>query len=163
MEKEKTKNVENTVSISRRYFLEIVGGGAIGVVSVGSVVLTAQYLSPNVLHEPPLKFSAGLVQDFPPDSVTLIPDQKSYVVRAKEGYFYAMSGICSHLGCITGWKSEEGLIACPCHGSKFDTQGNVVEGPATRPLDRYSISLEDKGRLIVDKGNLVGQDHILKV
>ncbi len=156
-------NEQNAVPMSRRYFLEIVGGGAIGVVGVGSAVLTVQYLSPNVLHEPSLRFKAGLVQDFPPESVTLIANQKSYVVRATEGYFYAMSAICTHLGCITNWKSDESVIVCPCHGSKFDTQGNVIAGPAPGALPRYSIVLEDKGHLVVDKRNTVSQDLILKV
>jgi cytochrome b6-f complex iron-sulfur subunit len=163
MHEGKKKDEQGVASMSRRYFLEIIGGGAIGVAAAGSAVLTVQYLSPNVLYEPPLKFKAGTVESFPPDSVTLVVDQKSYVVRAKEGYFYAMSAICTHLGCITGWKADEGIIACPCHGSKFDRQGNVTAGPAPRPLQRYSISLEERGELIVDKGAIVDEETILKV
>jgi cytochrome b6-f complex iron-sulfur subunit len=163
MEKKEKESEPGAAPLSRRYFLEIVGAGALGVVAAGSAVLTAQYLSPNVLHEPPLKFHAGSVQDFSPDSVTLIVDQKSYVVRAKEGYLYAMSAVCTHLGCITGWKSDEAVIACPCHGSRFDRQGNVIGGPAPRQLPRYLISLEDRGELIVDKGTIVEQGSILKV
>ncbi len=163
MDEEKKKDKQEVAPVSRRYFLEIIGGGAIGVVAAGSAVLTAQYLSPNVLYEPPLKFKAGTVESFPPDSVTLVVDQKSYVVRAKEGYFYAMSAVCTHLGCITGWKADEGIIACPCHGSKFDRQGNVIAGPAPRPLPRYSISLEERNELIVDKAAIVDEETILKV
>ena len=148
---------------SRRHFLELVGGGAIGVAAVGSAVLTAQYLSPNVLHELPLKFKAGHVDEYPPDSLTLVVDQKSYVVRAKEGYFYAMSAVCTHLGCITGWKSTEGIIACPCHGSRFDRQGNVIGGPAPRPLPRYLISLDEREQLVVYKGAIVSEETVLKV
>jgi cytochrome b6-f complex iron-sulfur subunit len=163
MDEEPKKDEKDVEPMSRRYFLEVVGGSAIGVVAAGSAVLTVQYLSPNVLYEPPLKFNAGAVESFPPDSVTLVVDQKSYVVRAKEGYFYAMSAICTHLGCITGWKGDEGIIACPCHGSKFDRQGNVIAGPAPRPLPRFSMSLEDRDELIVDKGAIVDQEKILKV
>lgn len=150
-------------SMPRRYFLEILGGSAVGIAAAGSIVLTAQYLSPNVLHEPPLKFKAGTVEDYPPDSVTLLVDQKSYIVRGKEGYFYAMSAVCTHLGCITGWRSDQGIIACPCHGSRFDREGNVIGGPAPHSLQRFQISLEDRGQLVVDKGQIVGEDVILKV
>jgi len=161
---DKTQNDDREKApVSRRYFLEIVGGGAIGVVAAGSSVLTMQYLSPNVLYEPPLKFKAGAVESFPPDSVTLVVDQKSYVVRAKEGYFYAMSAVCTHLGCITGWKADEGIIACPCHGSRFDRQGRVIAGPAPQPLRRYSISLDDRETVVVDKGIIVDQETILRV
>ncbi|HEX9657415.1 MAG TPA: Rieske (2Fe-2S) protein [Bacteroidota bacterium] len=163
MDDDKEQDKQKVAPVSRRYVLEIIGGGAIGVVAAGSAVLTAQYLSPNVLYEPPLKFKAGTVESFPPDSMTLVVDQKSYVVRAKEGYFYAMSAICTHLGCITGWKSDEGIIACPCHGSKFDRQGNVIAGPAPRPLTRYLISLEDRNELIVDRAAIVDQETSLKV
>ena len=162
MEEEQKKQKEAT-QVSRRYFLELIGAGSIIASAVGSAILSLEYLSPNVLHEPPLKFKAGSLDEYPPDSVTMIVDQKAYIVRAKEGYFYAMSAVCTHLGCITGWKSDEGIIACPCHGSRYDKEGNVIAGPAPRPLQRFQISLGDKSELVVDKGTIVGEDVILKV
>lgn len=149
--------------LSRRYFLELVGGGAIGLVTVGSIVLTGQFLSPNVLREPSLRFKAGPVENFPPNSVTLDKEQKVLIVRAKEGYFYAISAVCTHLGCITNWKSEEGIIVCPCHGSKFDKEGKLLEGPAPRPLPRFAMTLDEQGELVVDKGLIVAEEAILKV
>ncbi len=149
--------------MTRRYFLEAVGGGAIGIAAAGSVVLTAQFLSPNVLREPPSKFKAGVPEEFPVGSITLNKEQKVFIVRAKEGYFYALSAVCTHLGCIANWKSEEGIIACPCHGSKFDKGGRLLEGPAPRPLPRFSMTTDDQGELIVDKGVVVGEEVILKV
>ena len=149
--------------ITRRYFLEAIAGGAIGIAATGSVVLTAQFLSPNVLREPPSKFKVGSVEEFPVGSITLNKEQKVFIVRAKEGYFYAVSAVCTHLGCIVNWKPEEGLIACPCHGSKFDREGKVMEGPAPQPLPRFSLTIDDQGQLIVDKAVLVGEEVILKV
>lgn len=149
--------------ITRRYFLEKVGASAIGATALGSVVLTTQFLSPNVLREPPTKFKAGSIENYPPGSVTLNKSQGVFIVRAKEGYFYALSAICTHLGCIVNWKSEGGIIACPCHGSKFDREGKVIEGPAPRPLQRFSITLDEQGQLIVEKGSVVGDEVILKV
>ncbi len=158
--------VENTQTdglLSRRYFLEVVGGGALGVAAAGSVALTAQFLSPNVLREPSMKFKAGPTENYPPNSVTLNKEQKVFIVRAKEGYFYAVSAVCTHLGCIVNWKSEDGSIACPCHGSKFDTEGKVLDGPAPRSLQRFTITLDEQGQLVVDKGVIVGDEVILKV
>ena len=151
--------------LSRRYFLEIVGGGAIGIAATGSAVLTAQFLSPNVLLEPSMKFKAGPSETYPPGSVTLNKEQKVFIVRAKEGYFYAVSAVCTHLGCIANWKPEEGIIACPCHGSKFDKEGRVIEGPAPRSLPRFSMTLDESaaGGLVVDKGLIVGDEIILKI
>ena len=71
--------------ITRRYFLELVGGGAVLTAAVGSVVLTGQYLSPNVLREPALRFKAGPVENFSPDSITLDKEQQVFIIRAKEG------------------------------------------------------------------------------
>ena len=163
MEKTIENKDQNASLVSRRYFLEIVGSGAIGIAAAGSVVLTVRFLSPNLLLEPPLKFKAGPTENFPPDSVTLNKDQKVFIVRAREGYFYSLSSICTHLGCLTNWTPEEGIIACPCHGSKFNKEGKVIEGPAPRPLPRFSTVLDELGQLVVDKGVIVGDEVILKV
>ncbi|MBI3195126.1 MAG: Rieske 2Fe-2S domain-containing protein [Ignavibacteriae bacterium] len=157
------KEEQHENPISRRYFLEIVGGGAIGVAATGGVILTAQFLSPNVLLEPSTKFKAGTIENYPPGSVTLNKEQKVFIVRAREGYLYAVSAVCTHLGCIVNWKPEEGTIACPCHGSKFDKEGNVLDGPAPRPLLRFAMMLDEQGQIIVDKGAIVGEEVILKV
>lgn len=149
--------------ISRRYFLESIGAGAIGIAAIGSAVLTGEYLAPNVVKEPAMKFKAGRPEEFSPGSVTLNKEQKVYIVRAKEGYLYALSAVCTHLGCITNWKSEEGIIACPCHGSKFDMEGKKFAGPAPRSLPRLSMTLDDQGQLVVDKSIVVSEDVSLKV
>jgi cytochrome b6-f complex iron-sulfur subunit len=149
--------------LSRRYFLEVLGAGAVGIAAVGSIVLSAEYLSPNVVKEPPVRFRAGTPESFPPGSVTLIKDQKVYIVRAREGYFYALSAVCTHLGCITNWKAEEGIVACPCHGSKFNKEGEKIAGPAPRPLPRFEMLLDDQGHLVVDRSVVVGDEAILKI
>lgn len=149
--------------MSRRYFLESVSAGAIGIAAVGSIVLSGEYLSPNVVREPPTRFKAGSPDLYPPGSVTLDKEQKVFIVRASEGYFYALSAVCTHLGCITNWKPEENIVACPCHGSKFNREGQKLEGPAPRPLQRFAISLDEQGQLVVDKSQIVGDDVTLKV
>ena len=159
MEKEK----DNKGLLSRRYFLELVAGTAIGVAAVGSLVLSGEYLSPNALREPPTKFKAGKPENYEPGSVTLDKDQKVYIIRAAEGYFYAVSAVCTHLGCITNWKQEEGIVACPCHGSKFNREGEVIGGPAPRPLPRFAMSLDAQGNLVIDKSVTAGPEEYLKV
>ena len=163
MDKEKNAEGNKEKTISRRYFLEMLGLGSIGIVSIGSMALSASYLSPNVVKEPPTKFKLGMPSNFSPGSVTLIQDQNVYVVRAKEGYFFALSATCTHLGCITNWKSDEGIIACPCHGSKFSRDGVVIGGPAPKQLPRFEMTLDDHGNLVVDKGIKVDESNVLKV
>src|SRR5512143_1687110 len=151
------------ISFTRRHFLETIGFGAIGIAAVGSVVLSGEYLSPNVVREPPTRFTAGSPEDFSPGSVTFDRAHKVFIVRAKEGYFYALSAVCTHLGCIANWKPEENAVACPCHGSRFDREGNVIAGPAPRRLPRFQLALDELGMLIVDKSVVVSDDVTLKV
>lgn len=54
--------------------------------------------------------------------------------RDEEGRIHAVSAVCSHMGCIVGWNSTDRTWDCPCHGSRFELSGEVIHGPATRPL-----------------------------
>ena len=148
--------------ITRRDFLNEVALGALGIAGLGSVAVTYQYFSPNVLFEPPTSFRAGNPDLYPVHSVTILQDQQVYIVRMPEG-FYAVSAICTHLGCVTQWKPDTDQIACPCHGSKFKADGTKVEGPAPRPLPHFAISLTADGELFVDKLQTVKSGEILKV
>jgi cytochrome b6-f complex iron-sulfur subunit len=147
---------------TRREFLNEIATGALGIAALGSMVVTYQYLSPNVLFEPPTTFRAGNPDLYPSDSVTFLQDQLVYIVRTAQG-FYAVSAVCTHLGCITQWKPEDNLIECPCHGSKFQSNGTVVAGPAPGPLPHFAISLTTDGELSVDKLEIVRADQALKV
>jgi len=153
---------ERSGGVSRRDFLNEITFSALGIAGVGSAVVTYRYLSPNVLFEPPTSFRAGSPDDHPVNSVTFLLDQQVYIVRTKDG-FYAVSAICTHLGCITQWKPEDELIECPCHGSKFTRTGVKVAGPAPRPLPHFSITLTLDGELQVDKLEMIKPSQTLKV
>jgi cytochrome b6-f complex iron-sulfur subunit len=140
--------------ITRRDFLNEITLGALGIAGLGSVAVTYQYFSPNVLFEPSTTFRAGNPDLYPVHSVTFLQDQQVYIVRMPEG-FYAVSAVCTHLGCVTQWKPDadqgKGQIQCPCHGSKFKADGAKIEGPAPRALPHFAISLTPDGELLVDK------------
>jgi len=148
--------------VTRRDFLNEVAAGALAIAGLGSVVITYQYFSPNVLFEPPLAFRVGSPDLYLANSVTYLQDQQVYIVRTAQG-FYAVSAVCTHLGCITQWKPEANQIACPCHGSKFKPDGTKIEGPAPRPLPHFSITLTPDGELLVDKLETVKPGQVLKV
>jgi cytochrome b6-f complex iron-sulfur subunit len=148
--------------ITRRDFLNEITLGALGIAGLGSVAVTYQFFSPNVLFEPPTTFRAGSPDLYPVHSVTFLQDQQVYIVRMPEG-FYAVSAVCTHLGCVTQWKPDAGMIACPCHGSKFKSDGTKIEGPAPRPLPHFGISLTADGELLVDKLQNIESQQVLKV
>ena len=152
---------ETGTGVSRRDFLGEITLGALGVAGLGAGALTYQYFSPNVLFEPATTFRAGDPDIIRSNSVTFLQDQQVYIVRTGGG-FYAVSAVCTHLGCVTQWKAEANMIACPCHGSKFTPEGKKIEGPAPRPLPHYSITLTADGELIVDKLQTIKTDQVLK-
>ncbi|MFD4631040.1 FAD-dependent oxidoreductase [Streptomyces sp. NPDC058284] len=79
------------------------------------------------------------------DSVDEIPTGSGAVVRVEgrrcavhrdeSGALHAVSARCTHLGCLVAFNEAETTWECPCHGSRFATDGSVLQGPATRPLE----------------------------
>ena len=61
---------------------------------------------------------------------------KVAVYRSLDGRLEERSAICTHLGCVVQWNSVEATWDCPCHGSRFGTDGHVVNGPAVSPLGK---------------------------
>ncbi len=61
----------------------------------------------------------------------------------KEDGELLLSSKCTHLGCSIS-KYENGLFVCPCHGSKYSIEGNVIEGPASEPLAKLEIKIDNK-------------------
>jgi cytochrome b6-f complex iron-sulfur subunit len=145
----------------RRRFLWISGMGALGATAAGGAAVFADFVQPQVLFEPPTAFRLGKPDNFPVNSVTADYERKVFIVRTEVGFF-ALSAICTHLGCITRWIEDDETIACPCHGSKFTRDGVVAQGPAPRSLRRIAIRLED-GQLVVDTAVEVERDAVLRV
>ncbi len=135
--------------LTRRGFFAVTGLTACAMATAGAGVVFLDFLRPRVLFEPPTAFSVGRPEEIEIGSVVTNVEHRVYVMRLAEG-FRALSAVCTHLGCITRHQPELGLIACPCHGSKFTLAGDVVAGPAPRPLRWLQMSLSEKGELIVD-------------
>jgi Rieske Fe-S protein len=59
--------------------------------------------------------------------------------REPDGTLHVVSLRCTHLGCLLRFNGAERSWDCPCHGSRFDVDGSVLEGPAVRPLPRRQL------------------------
>jgi Rieske Fe-S protein len=76
------------------------------------------------------------IDDIAPGDGAVIRDglKKRAVYRDPYGALHEFSAVCPHLGCIVQWNSVERTWDCPCHGSRFDKLGSVINGPANRGL-----------------------------
>ncbi|GHB19700.1 iron-sulfur-binding protein [Streptomyces viridiviolaceus] len=81
------------------------------------------------------------VDSLPPGegAVVRVGGDRLAVHRDDAGTLHAVSPRCTHLGCLVSFNAAERAWECPCHGSRFDTDGKVIEGPATKPLERRDI------------------------
>ena len=77
--------------------------------------------------------------------------------------FFSLGAVCTHLGCLTAWKPELGIIACPCHGSKFQRNGEKIAGPAPKSLPWLRTWVSDDGDLMVDRGTTMRPMQFLRV
>jgi len=147
------KTTEETSGMDRRRFVKA-GTTSLAIAGVGACVFGFRYLSPNVLYEPSPVISVGKPEHYRAGSVTLDANNGIFVVRAAEG-FYALSAVCTHLGCLTVFKPESGEIACPCHGSTFRLDGSTIAGPAPKPLPWLKMWIDEDGSLMVDRSSNV--------
>jgi cytochrome b6-f complex iron-sulfur subunit len=165
MKEEKTtgqnQTGQNQDDVTRRESFVKLGLGSLAVAGCGAAVFGYEFLSPSVLYEPSPIANLGKPDRFPPDSVTSYPVAGVYIVHAAEG-LYALSAICTHLGCFTAWKPELGIIACPCHGSKFNRLGTKIDGPAPKPLPRLKVWVSDEGDLLVDRSTISTPDQFVR-
>ena len=149
--------------VSRRSVVgSLLAGWSLFLLGAGAGVLgMVRFLFPNVLYEPPATFKAGppsnfavgVDESFKDTNGTWIVRTESDPLSGRDGVagIYALSTICTHLGCIPNWLSADRKFKCPCHGSGFRSSGMNFEGPAPRPLERWRIVMADDGQVLVDK------------
>ncbi len=154
----------NTLShqsaITRRQFLALgwTVAGLIAAGESGGAVLSFLYprLEAGSFGD---KINIGAVADM----VQALPDAQArpnetykrkgrfYLTRTEDGLL-ALYRKCVHLGCVVPWNETEDIFHCVCHGSKYNRKGEVLAGPAPRPLDYFTIN-DDHGTLLVDTSN----------
>lgn len=82
---------------------------------------------------------------------------KFYLVRVPAGVM-ALYWKCAHLGCTVPWNQDEGVFHCPCHNSRYALTGELVGGPAPRPLDIMAVELEGRN-IWVDTGRITERER----
>ncbi len=103
------------------------------------------------------KVTAGLAKEFKPNTVSYVQSGRFYISCLPDGGLLALWQRCTHLGCAVPWRKDKKLFICPCHGSVFTPKGEVVSGPAPRPLDLFPIQIIG-GEVIVDTSQPIRRD-----
>jgi nitrite reductase/ring-hydroxylating ferredoxin subunit len=132
--------------LSRRDFLTLTGKTLLalsGVIGIGEL---AMYLSYQPDPAPPERFNLGPADQYAIGSRTLIPEAHAVLIHTQAG-FTALSLFCPHLGCTLKMNPE--TFDCPCHGSKFNASGSLINGPANKPLQILRVEETPEGIVIL--------------
>lgn len=147
--------------ITRRDFFSLVGWGGVTATLGGSAYSFYRFYSPNVLYETQKVFKIGKPSEYQPGlSEKWKKERQIWVVRNESG-IYVMISICRHLGCTPNWFQDKQAFLCPCHGSIFSIEGNVLGGPSPRLLWRAAVKIDPTdGQIIVDFNHRQDPDPI---
>jgi len=135
--------------LSRRDFIKLSTNalfGLGGLLGLGGLIRYFNYYPP----EAPVEFDLGDIANFPVSSRTVRSDIPAVIYNVN-GTIVARSLVCTHLGCTIA-ESATGFD-CPCHGSQFDENGDLLAGPAQKPLMTLRVEiLEDNTLKLHTKG-----------
>lgn len=140
--------------IERRKFLSWAAKGSLAVAVIAAVGQLARFLS----FQPPNSTSTvvpvGSPDNYRLNTLVYIVEARAYIGRDRGG-LYALDAVCPHLGCLVEQGEDDGFV-CPCHDSRFDTEGQVLAGPATQPLRYLHVWFDqEQGQLFVDRAKPV--------
>ena len=125
--------MENSGKTRRNFLATLVSG-------IAGLFLLDRFLSPRPgKHARALTLAKAAI----PDQGALIYREARLALIREKDEVYALDLVCTHLGCTVA-VTPAGLV-CPCHGSRFDRRGKVLEGPAGRPLRRYAVEIGAEG------------------
>jgi Rieske Fe-S protein len=137
--------------VPRRDFLGMAALGAAGATLAFATAGMARLPNAAVASSPSKKFKVNIPENWAEGTVFIPPDRSVALYRDAEG-IYAISLICTHLGCIV--KPTAAGFECPCHGSGFTADGSVSKGPALKALPWRKVVLSG-GACIIDEDSVV--------
>ena len=152
--------------LSRRAMIRLGLGGVLGLFLLEVLGTFVSFYTPRKFGVFGSKVTLGDPKTFAIASITTFVQAKLFLSHVPEG-FLAMYWKCPHLGCTVQWHPEEptedtlaklGRFHCPCHGSIYDRHGQIISGPAPRPMDIFKLSLSN-GKLVADTSIITERKH----
>ena len=134
----------NDPKLSRRDFLKWIRTALLTLSGLIGLAGLVRFLSYQSQPPTPTEFILGAPADYAVGSRTLLPQVPALLIRSTTGVS-ALSLVCPHLGCTVD--SQPDGFACPCHGSRFGLQGQVVRGPAGKALTVLRVENASDGKL----------------
>jgi cytochrome b6-f complex iron-sulfur subunit len=128
--------------LTRRVILKL-GLAASGLLAAGGLVEYLQYQAGGAAL---VAFELDKPAAYPVGSASHLAQAGAWLLRDASG-LYAISTRCPHLGCTVERRADG--FQCPCHGSQFALDGQVRQGPATRPLSCLKLTLSSQGQVVV--------------
>lgn len=137
------------MTMDRRAFVELAGGMLATATLPGCASVAITPVTPAggtvrlpIRDFPQLARAGGYLKVQPTGAASPV-----YVLVLRDGRYAALSPICTHLGCTVD--IEGAHLVCPCHGSTYDRAGQVLRGPAERPLKRFPATVTAEGELLI--------------
>jgi Rieske Fe-S protein len=135
---------EPLTNSTRRDFLRLAVHSLLtlgGALTLGGL---ARFFSYQPDPPPPEEYDLGPAENIP-KGTSLVLAQIPAIVKNTGSKFIALSLKCTHLGCTVQKKND--IFECPCHGSRFTSEGRLARGPATRPLRELRVEKTEDGNL----------------
>lgn len=144
--------------MQRREFLKGFIRWAFNILGVGTFVSSVIYLYPREMKKMEIRYFHALeLNEIPKKGVKKIlltysagngmKEARVFLAVSPQGLI-AFSSRCSHLGCLVDWDWKKEQFLCPCHGGRFDINGNVIDGPPPAPLSRLPVEIRE-GKVLV--------------
>lgn len=154
--KDYTSGVQSGQSARRSFLSFLIGLFSLGVIGGAGKVLFQYIWPPKKLTG--LETEGGnKVLNIPLSEIEVNSSKKvrfaggTYIVVRTENGVFALSAVCTHLGCLVNWEADAREIVCPCHAARFDLNGNVIGGPAPKPLQKIKATIVN-GNIEIKEG-----------
>lgn len=156
-----------TSLLSRRHLIKsfFTSIPLLGVLTPLSTLLSACQNSESKEGDSPnLPIILGSLEDFPPGNhpLRLYRVLLKHELRGPNAEFSAVSMVCTHMTCLLKL-SPKAAFTCPCHGSRFSAEGDVLSGPAKKALPWFELSVNDKGEILLHREKVVSAEWRLKL
>ncbi|UCG40600.1 MAG: ubiquinol-cytochrome c reductase iron-sulfur subunit [Acidimicrobiia bacterium] len=176
---------EEEMGMTRRSFLNRALASMFGLFLAGFGMASLAFLWPKVKGGFGSDIDAGdadeiLAQVLNPDGTVnpmFLPEARAYIVPMLEdsvsgsqfegnatvdASLVALFQTCVHLGCRVPWCAPSQGFECPCHGSKYNSVGEYIAGPAPRNLDRFVVGVNDRNRFIISTGSIIATSRAIR-